>query len=97
VALTIVNATAENLVQPALMHKGLNLSPTFVFVSVIFWGWLLPGGGSFLAIPISLGLLAVMANFPATTWFVDTVTTRAPALVEPRFSGAASTPAERSG
>jgi predicted PurR-regulated permease PerM len=74
-ALTIVNATAENLVQPALMHKGLNLSPTFVFVSVFFWGWLLPGGGSFLAIPISLGLLAVLANFPGAKWFVDAVTT----------------------
>ena len=96
VALTIVNATAENLVQPALMHKGLNLSPTFVFVSVIFWGWLLPGGGSFLAIPISLGLLAVLANFSAATWFVDTVTTRSHALVEPQFSGAASTPTEGS-
>jgi len=96
-ALTIVNATAENLVQPALMHKGLNLSPTFVFVSVLFWGWLLPGGGSFLAIPISLGLLAILANFPDAGWFVRAVTTssaqveppepepdRAPAPAEPR-------------
>jgi predicted PurR-regulated permease PerM len=74
-ALTVVNATAENLVQPALMHKGLNLSPTFVFVSVLFWGWLLPGGGSFLAIPISLGLLAILANFPAARWFTEAVTT----------------------
>jgi predicted PurR-regulated permease PerM len=80
-ALTIVNATAENLVQPALMHKGLNLSPTFVFVSVIFWGWLLPGGGSFLAIPISLGLLAILANFPAANWFVEMVTTKAAAAL----------------
>ena len=76
-ALTVVNASAENLVQPALMHKGLNLSPTFVFVSVFFWGWLLPGGGSFLAIPISLGVLAILANFPAADWFVHAVTTSA--------------------
>ncbi len=96
IALTIVNATAENLVQPALMHKGLNLSPTFVFVSVFFWGWLLPGGGSFLAIPISLGLLAVLANFPAARWFVSAVTTSA-ALVEPHQSGSASVPAARDG
>jgi predicted PurR-regulated permease PerM len=76
-ALTIVNATAENLVQPALMHKGLNLSPTFVFVSVFFWGWLLPGGGSFLAVPISLGLLAILANYASANWFVNMVTTTA--------------------
>jgi predicted PurR-regulated permease PerM len=96
-ALTIVNAAAENLVQPALMHKGLNLSPTFVFVSVIFWGWLLPGGGSFLAIPISLGLLAVLANFPAATWFVDTVTTRPAVLVEPNHPAGESAPVELRG
>src|SRR5262252_8468472 len=76
IALTVVNATAENLVQPALMHKGLHLSPTFVFISVFFWGWLLGGGGSFLAIPIALGLLVLLANFPAAQWFVAMVTTR---------------------
>jgi predicted PurR-regulated permease PerM len=75
----VVNAAAENLVQPALMHKGLNLSPTFVFVSVFFWGWLLGGGGSFLAIPIALGLLAILANFPAAQWFVGLVTTKSDA------------------
>jgi AI-2 transport protein TqsA len=96
IALTIVNATAENLVQPALMQKGLNLSPTFVFVSVFFWGWLLPGGGSFLAIPISLGMLAVLANFPAASWFSDAVTTSS-ARVEPQQSGGASLPAEPTG
>jgi predicted PurR-regulated permease PerM len=96
VALTIVNATAENLVQPALMHKGLNLSPTFVFVSVFFWGWLLPGGGSFLAIPISLGLLAILANFPATRWFTDAVTTSS-AHVQTPESERAAVPGEPTG
>jgi AI-2 transport protein TqsA len=95
-ALTIVNATAENLVQPALMHKGLSLSPTFVFVSVLFWGWLLPGGGSFLAIPISLGLLAILANYPAARWFTDAVTTSS-ALVEPQASERDAAPAEPTG
>jgi predicted PurR-regulated permease PerM len=76
VALTVVNATAENLVQPALMHKGLSLSPTFVLLSVFFWSWLLGGGGSFLAVPLSLGVLAILANFPDTQWFVHAVSTK---------------------
>jgi AI-2 transport protein TqsA len=75
VALTLVNATAENLVQPALMHKGLHLSPTFVILSVFFWSSLLGGGGSFLAVPLSLGVLSVLANFPAARWFVGAVLT----------------------
>jgi len=90
-ALTAVNASAENLVQPALMHKGLNLSPTFVFLSVFFWGWLLPGGGSFLAIPISLGLLAILANYPATNWFVHAVTT-APVGAQPADTASSTDP-----
>jgi predicted PurR-regulated permease PerM len=77
VALTVVNAVAENVLQPALMHKGLNLSPTFVLLSVFFWTWLLGGGGSFLAVPLSLGLLVILANFPAAEWFVNAVTTGA--------------------
>jgi predicted PurR-regulated permease PerM len=90
IALTVVNATAENLVQPALMHKGLHLSPTFVFVSVFFWGWLLDGGGSFLAIPISLGLLVVLANFPAARWFAGMVTTKSDDSAEPVIAAAQS-------
>src|SRR5262249_36224272 len=45
VALTTVNALAENLVQPMLMSRGLHLSPTFVFVSIVFWTFLLGGSG----------------------------------------------------
>ncbi len=82
-ALTVVNATAENLVQPALMHKGLNLSPTFVFLSVFFWSWMLGGGGSFLAIPLSLGILAILGNFPEARWFVSAVVTKPKSESEP--------------
>jgi predicted PurR-regulated permease PerM len=92
VALTVVNATAENLVQPALMHRGLHLSPTFVFVSVFFWGWLLPGGGSFLAIPISLGLLVLLSNFPDARWFTATVMTKSDTAADPLISGEPSAP-----
>jgi predicted PurR-regulated permease PerM len=76
VALTVVNATAENLVQPALMHRGLHLSPTFVILSVFFWSSLLSGGGSFLAVPLSLAVLMLLANFPAARWVVNAATTR---------------------
>jgi len=77
VALTIVNATAENILQPALMHKGLNLSPTFVLLSVFFWSAVLGGGGAFLAIPMSLGALTFLATFPGARWFVNAATTGA--------------------
>jgi predicted PurR-regulated permease PerM len=75
VALTVVNAAAENLVQPALMRRGLHLSPMFVILSVFVWSSLL-GGGSFLAMPLSLALLTILPNYPAPRWFVAAVLTR---------------------
>jgi predicted PurR-regulated permease PerM len=68
IALTLVNALAENLVQPALMSRGLHLSPTLVFLSVVFWSFVLGGGGSFLAVPLSLGVLTIAARFASTRW-----------------------------
>jgi predicted PurR-regulated permease PerM len=68
IALTLVNALAENLVQPALMSRGLHLSPTLVFLSVVFWSFVLGGGGSFLAVPLSLGVLTIASRFVSTRW-----------------------------
>jgi AI-2 transport protein TqsA len=74
IALTVVNAAAENLLQPALMSRGLRLSPTFVFVSLMFWSWLLGGSGSFLAVPLSMGLVATLASFATSRWLAAAVT-----------------------
>jgi AI-2 transport protein TqsA len=69
VALTVVNALAENILQPMLMSRGLHLSPTFVFASVVFWTFLLGGSGAFLAVPLLLGMVAIAASFSTTRWF----------------------------
>jgi predicted PurR-regulated permease PerM len=86
IALTVVNAFAENLLQPTLMSRGLRISPTFVFVSLLFWTWLLGGSGSFLAIPLSLGVVATLTSFASSRWLAATVTVRSahddPALPE---------------
>jgi predicted PurR-regulated permease PerM len=68
VALTVVNALAENLLQPMLMSRGLHLSPTFVFGSVVFWTFLLGGPGAFLAVPLLLGMVAIASSFSSTRW-----------------------------
>jgi hypothetical protein len=48
--------------------RGLNISPTIVFLSLIFWVWLLGGPGAFLALPITLFAAVMLDIFPETRW-----------------------------
>jgi AI-2 transport protein TqsA len=61
-----VNLLAENVLSPALMGRGLSLSPTVVFLSFVFWAWLLGGQGAFLALPITLFVAVMLETFPET-------------------------------
>ena len=64
----VVNMLAENVLSPTLMGRGLNLSPTIVFLSFIFWAWLLGGPGAFLALPLTLFVAVMLETFPETRW-----------------------------
>lgn len=73
-ALTAVNFTAENLLSPALMGRGLNLSTTVTFIGFIFWFWLLGGAGAFLAMPLTILVVLLLGCFPATQWLANIAT-----------------------
>ncbi|MGB3681703.1 MAG: AI-2E family transporter [Rubrobacteraceae bacterium] len=67
----VVNILAENVLSPTLMGRGLDLSPTVVFLSFIFWAWLLGGPGAFLALPITLFVAVMLDTFPETRWIAS--------------------------
>jgi predicted PurR-regulated permease PerM len=67
-ALAIVNVSAENLVAPALMARGLHISTTLTFIGFMFWLWLLGGPGAFLAMPMTILVLLLLDSFPETQW-----------------------------
>jgi AI-2 transport protein TqsA len=77
----VINILAENVLSPMMMGRGLNISPTIVFLSFIFWAWLLGGPGAFLALPITLFVAVMFDTFPETRWLA-------------RFMGASSAEAE---
>jgi len=64
----LVNILAENVLSPVLMGRGLSPSPTVVFLSFVFWAWLLGGPGAFLALPITLFVAVMLETFPETRW-----------------------------
>ena len=68
---TVINLLAENVLSPMMMGSGLNISPTIVFLSFIFWAWLLGGPGAFLALPITLFVTVMFDTFPETRWLAS--------------------------
>jgi AI-2 transport protein TqsA len=69
----VINILAENVLSPMMMGRGLNISPTVVFLSFVFWAWLLGGPGAFLALPITLFVAVMFDTFPETRWLASII------------------------
>jgi len=63
-----MNLAIENVVEPSYTGKRLKLSPTIVFLSFFFWGWLLGPVGALLSMPITVLLLLVFQANKNTQW-----------------------------
>jgi AI-2 transport protein TqsA len=57
-----------NVIQPRMTGDSLNISVLVVFMSLAFWGKLWGGPGMFLAVPLTVMLMIVLAQFPSTRW-----------------------------
>ena len=53
-----------NVLEPQVMGKNLNLSPIFILLALIFWGWLWGIIGMFLAVPITAALKIIFEQIP---------------------------------
>ena len=49
----VVHIVVGNIIEPKLTGKGMNLSTLVVFLSMVFWGWVLGPIGKILSIPMT--------------------------------------------
>jgi predicted PurR-regulated permease PerM len=68
IGITAINLLIENVLEPGYTGKRLSLSPTIVFLSIFFWGWLLGPVGALLSMPITALLLLVFQHNEGTLW-----------------------------
>ena len=64
----VVNVVIGSIVEPKVMGKGLGLSTLVVFVSLIFWGWLLGIVGMLLSIPLTIMVKIILDANKNTKW-----------------------------
>jgi len=62
----VINFAQDHFLQPVVMGSELNLSPLVVFISVLAWAWVLGAPGALLAVPLTVGLVAIMEAYPAS-------------------------------
>ena len=58
----VINNLADNVLKPKLMKEGLNISILTIFLSLMFWSWVLGPIGAILAIPLTLLVKRLIAE-----------------------------------
>jgi AI-2 transport protein TqsA len=64
----VINFTIGNFLEPRIFGRALGMSPLFIFLSIVLWGWLLGPVGALLSVPLTMTLKIFLANTEDGHW-----------------------------
>lgn len=78
-----INMVLGNLVEPALMGRGLRMSPLAIFLALIFWGWVWGPLGMILSVPLTVSIKILFENTEGLKWVAALLDRRPREPVQP--------------
>jgi predicted PurR-regulated permease PerM len=64
VGFALINIVIGSVLEPRIMGRGLDLSNLVVFLSLLFWGWVLGPVGMLLSVPLTVAAKIILEAFP---------------------------------
>ncbi len=63
-----INILIGTVLEPRLLGRSLGISPLIVFLSLVFWGWVLGPVGMLLSVPLTMIAQIVLSSSEKTQW-----------------------------
>lgn len=67
-AYVLANTLMGNIVEPRFMGRGVGLSTLVVFLSLVFWGWVLGPVGMLLSVPLTMAAKIALESSDDSRW-----------------------------